>query len=336
MEKIIKIKEINSFINNFENKFWNDAISRLIIIGIRYIQNNYYYLAKIKFEDLNIILENMNKNKSCECKSKSKRKNLLIKSNSVLNNIKINKNLTFKNKNNSQIISLKQYALEQDVNFFDNQNNNSKIYKKINKIKDEDSKEMDNNINKNLNENYYNIYDEYSSKHIPEDDNIIQSNKKFDSQNYDFKSNLIKNVLRKDHSRQANINKSISNKLISPYPKLNITDSLPIIEMEDKSYLSFRNNNKAEAKKENIINNNFHLNYKYDLGLINRIKYFKNKFKKTKLKQNKNKLNLKYFPNKENNSMFNKTSNISDYSFFDNTNEIKSQKIKNNLIINKL
>lgn len=334
MEKIIKIKEINSFINNFENKFWNDAISRLIIIGIRYIQNYYYYITKIKFEDLNIILENMNKNKSCECKSK--RKNLLIKSNSVLNNIKINKNLTFKNKNNSQIISLKQYGLEQDVNFFDNQNDNSKIYKKIIKIKDEDNKEMDYNINKNLNENFYNIYDEYSNKHMPEDDNIIQSNKKFDSQNYDFKSNLIQNVLRKDHSRKANINKSISNKLISSYPKLNITDSLPIIDMEDKSYLSFRNNNKAEAKKENIINNKFHLNYKYDLGRINRIKYFKNKLKKTKLKQNKNKLNLKYFPNKENNSMFNKTSNVSDFSYFDNTNEIKSQKIKNNLIVNKL
>ena len=47
-------------------------------------------------------------------------------------------------------------------------------------------------------------------------------------------------------------------------------------------------------------------------------------------------INLKYFPNKENNSMFNKTSNVSDFSYFDNTNEIKSQKIKNNLIVNKL
>ena len=48
MDKITKVQEVSSFIVNFDNKYWNEVIIRLTIIGIRYVTNNYKNIFKIK------------------------------------------------------------------------------------------------------------------------------------------------------------------------------------------------------------------------------------------------------------------------------------------------
>ena len=63
MDKITKVQEVSSFIVNFDNKYWNEVILRLTIIGIRYVTNNYQNTFSWKLNDLNNILEQLNKKK---------------------------------------------------------------------------------------------------------------------------------------------------------------------------------------------------------------------------------------------------------------------------------
>ena len=60
MDKITKVQEVSSFIVNFDNKYWNEVILRLTIIGIRYVTNNYQNKFSWKLNDLNMILEQFN------------------------------------------------------------------------------------------------------------------------------------------------------------------------------------------------------------------------------------------------------------------------------------
>ena len=64
MEKIIRIHEISSFIMHFDNKFWNEIVLRLTIIGIRYINNYCNNIFKWRMEDLSLILEQLKQNNS--------------------------------------------------------------------------------------------------------------------------------------------------------------------------------------------------------------------------------------------------------------------------------
>ena len=61
----MKVKEISSFINNFDNKYWNEIIMQLTIIGIRYISKNCNY-SNLKIEDLIMIADMLKKNKTIE------------------------------------------------------------------------------------------------------------------------------------------------------------------------------------------------------------------------------------------------------------------------------
>ena len=55
MDKITKVQEVSSFIVNFDNKYWNEVILRLTIIGIRYVTNNYRSIFSWKLKDLNTL-----------------------------------------------------------------------------------------------------------------------------------------------------------------------------------------------------------------------------------------------------------------------------------------
>ena len=61
MDKITKVQEVSSFIVNFDNKHWNEVILRLTIIGIRYVTNNYHKFFTWNLNDLNEIIDEMNK-----------------------------------------------------------------------------------------------------------------------------------------------------------------------------------------------------------------------------------------------------------------------------------
>ena len=63
MNKITKVQEVSSFIMKLDNKYWNEVILRLTIIGIRYVTNNYQNTFSWKLNDLNNILEQLNKKK---------------------------------------------------------------------------------------------------------------------------------------------------------------------------------------------------------------------------------------------------------------------------------
>jgi len=63
MDKITKVQEVSSFIVNFDNKYWNEVILRLTIIGIRYVTNNYRSIFSWKLKDLNNIIDKLNKTK---------------------------------------------------------------------------------------------------------------------------------------------------------------------------------------------------------------------------------------------------------------------------------
>lgn len=64
MDKITKVQEINSFIRHFDNKFWNEIVLHLTIIGIRYIKNFCKNYFKWRMDDLSLILEDLKQNKS--------------------------------------------------------------------------------------------------------------------------------------------------------------------------------------------------------------------------------------------------------------------------------
>ena len=155
MDKITKVQEVSSFIVNFDNKYWNEVILRLTIIGIRYVTNNYQNKFSWKLKDLNIILEKLNKikepkennlknnytnkkepkkeynynynNSSLLKKTKSEINSnnnslLLSEKTGYYNKTKKSKgqNLILKNKSNrNKILSLKQNSF--------NENNNKKI-----------------------------------------------------------------------------------------------------------------------------------------------------------------------------------------------------------------
>ena len=79
MDRITKVQEVSSFIVNFDNKYWNEVILRLTIIGIRYVTNNYRSIFSWKLKDLNFILDKLSKTKqqkknNLKAKSKNKEK----------------------------------------------------------------------------------------------------------------------------------------------------------------------------------------------------------------------------------------------------------------------
>ena len=100
MDKITKVQEVSSFIVNFDNKYWNEVILRLTIIGIRYVTNNYKDIFSWKLKDLNLIIDNLekiNRPKSPKAFNNNKSTNKKKEPKKDYNNNKKNSN-TLKNK----------------------------------------------------------------------------------------------------------------------------------------------------------------------------------------------------------------------------------------------
>ena len=64
MDRITNVKEVSSFITNFEDKMWNEVVLQLTIIGIRYINNYCHNYFKWRMEDLLLISEQLKQIKS--------------------------------------------------------------------------------------------------------------------------------------------------------------------------------------------------------------------------------------------------------------------------------
>ena len=63
MDKITKVKEVSSFIKNFDGNNWNEIILRLTIIGIRYVRNKCKNFFRWRIEDLSFISEQLKSSK---------------------------------------------------------------------------------------------------------------------------------------------------------------------------------------------------------------------------------------------------------------------------------
>ena len=182
MDKITKVQEVSSFIVNFDNKYWNEVILRLTIIGIRYVTNNYRSIFSWKLKDLNTILDKLSKSKpqkknNFKSKLKNQEKKEIKKdtkkekcshcrNNSVVTKTKEN-NSSLKEKKNINISS--SFLDVNEINFNDNNDyndnmlllsernsnmNNNKYYQKIKKNKEDmiylNNKSVNNNTSNNL------------------------------------------------------------------------------------------------------------------------------------------------------------------------------------------
>ena len=182
MDKITKVQEVSSFIVNFDNKYWNEVILRLTIIGIRYVTNNYRSIFSWKLKDLNTILDKLSKSKpqkknNFKSKLKNQEKKEIKKdtkkekcshcrNNSVVTKTKEN-NSSLKEKKNINISS--SFLDVNEINFNDNNDyndnmlllsernsnmNNNNYYQKIKKNKEDmiylNNKSVNNNTSNNL------------------------------------------------------------------------------------------------------------------------------------------------------------------------------------------
>ena len=108
MDKITKVQEVSSFIVNFDNKYWNEVILRLTIIGIRYVTNNYKDIFSWKLKDLNLIIDNLekiNRPKSPKTFNNNKSINKKKESKKDYNNNNKNNSNTLKTKEKKIIIT---------------------------------------------------------------------------------------------------------------------------------------------------------------------------------------------------------------------------------------
>lgn len=64
MDKITNVKEVSSFIMNFDDNLWNEVVLQLTIIGIRYINHYCHNYFKWRMEDLLLISEQLKQIKS--------------------------------------------------------------------------------------------------------------------------------------------------------------------------------------------------------------------------------------------------------------------------------
>ena len=208
MDRITKVQEVSSFIVNFDNKYWNEVILRLTIIGIRYVTNNYRSIFSWKLKDLNFILDKLNKTKqqkknNLKAKSKNREKketkketkkekyNSHYRNNSTITTTKNKENISsIKEKKNINTTS--SFVDLNEINFNDNneynnnmlllseRNNmeNNKYYQKIKKNKEDviylNNKSGNNNV-MSLKQNSFN----YNKNKI----NVVMSDFPFNKEN---------------------------------------------------------------------------------------------------------------------------------------------------------
>lgn len=273
MDKITKVQEVSSFIMNFDNKYWNEVILRLTIIGIRYVTNNYNNAFSWKLKDLNKIMEQLNKTKE------NKGKNINNKKDSKKEYNYNYSNSTFfkKKENNNSLNGKPKYyinnSIKNEINEINNKSalllserngiENSKINKKTKKSKGENIYLKNKNIRnkmlslkqKSFNENKKNM-------------NVIVSNFPFhpqinEKENYKDKIEKNKNNLifyfnqeKNDYLyKMRNYGKNNINNDNFIYEKLNNSYEEYVPGFSDEGY-NFKNNNKY-LKEVNLKKNDY-------------------------------------------------------------------------------
>ena len=172
MDRITKVKEVSSFILNFDHLYWNEVILRLTLIGIRYVTNKYQNAFNWDLRDLNMILERLKrKEQKNNYKDNFNNKKISKKLNNIsllsdrtyprnnnINNKKIKKSkgndIFFKNKRNwNRKISLKHNLGKENNKKNNFEKNNFPLIQRIN-INEPDETELDNNEFENNDNNF--------------------------------------------------------------------------------------------------------------------------------------------------------------------------------------
>ena len=305
MEKIIRIHEISSFIMHFDNKYWNEIVLRLTIIGIRYINNFCNDIFKWKMEDLLLIIDQLKQNKALSSQINYK------------TNINYNKKSKNKyNRNNNNELSKYNYNYS-----------NTLFFKKDSKEKIIDKKDSVQNFNKSKSLlNKYNVNNKDNNKKYYINSNITGVNNHNNSMiilsdRGPLYDNFINNKNRKSFGKVKENNTIKKNK-----DKNNIQNSNKKISKENNKYLNL-NYYEEKSKKYNTNRNKIlSLNDKYisnnnmDINIIVSDFPFNNKI----LEKEKNDINKNnyYYENNSNNG-----ENATDFSNIINNN-------KNNCINN--
>ena len=369
MDKITKVQEVSSFIVNFDNKYWNEVILRLTIIGIRYVTNNYRSIFSWKLKDLNFILDKLSKTKqqkknNLKAKSKNKEKketkketkkeknNSHCRNNSTITTTKNKENISsIKEKKNINTTS--SFVDLNEINFNDNnednnnmlllseRNNmeNNKYYQRIKKNKEDiiylNNKGGNNNV-MSLKQNSFN----YHKNKI----NVVMSDFPFNKENKIDKYAKNRNNFIFDFTQEqkAPINlDNLENTVKEEKVNYNLDNHTYISDRINKAYKefhTFENKNKNPKFLEDITLiqkyncKNSSQEFISELRKMNHSKdIVKNNPKKLLVSSNTN--NTFYSQPKLNlsyNSSFIENKNIPNKSYINNINNIN-----NNLSINK-
>ena len=127
MDKITKVQEVSSFIVNFDNKYWNEVILRLTIIGIRYVTNNYQNTFSWKLKDLNEIIDQMNKISTSHKSINNYTSNKKRKEAKKEYNYNYSNSTILKNKENNSAIKKIKNNLNNFINKNENNSNNNSM-----------------------------------------------------------------------------------------------------------------------------------------------------------------------------------------------------------------
>ncbi len=287
MDKITKVQEVSSFIVNFDNKYWNEVILRLTIIGIRYVTNNYRSIFSWKLKDLNTILDKLSKSKpqkknNFKSKLKNQEKKEIKKdtkkekcshcrNNSVVTKTKEN-NSSLKEKKNINISS--SFLDVNEINFNDNNDyndnmlllsernsnmNNNNYYQKIKKNKEDmiylNNKSVNNNTSNNLLSLKQNSFN-YNKNKI----NVVMSDFPFHNENKMDKYLKNKNLIfdfNQEQRTQVNLDNIRKLRNIVKDEKINYNNDNHsyILDRGNKIYkefLTFENKNKSTRFLEDI------------------------------------------------------------------------------------
>ena len=291
MDRITNVKEVSSFIMNFEDKMWNEVVLQLTIIGIRYINNYCHNYFKWRMEDLLLISEQLKQ----------------IKSPSLMNYKTFMDNSYTKKYNNNAFSKNQSSLYKYNFNY-----GNLSIYKK-------EPKDKSKNIsNKKHNKNYFkskSLLSKSSINDVPINREICLKNNNNGDMNMNNNSmqvlsgreNQLENFFSLEKANEKELKKKRNEKILNYFENNNEQNTF----LKNKK---FNNRNKILSLNTKLINNN---NDEND-GIINYPLYNKNKIDNQNIKNDENK------KDSEMNLIENKEKDLNNYINNNNNNEFKS------------
>ena len=289
MDRITNVKEVSSFIMNFDDKMWNEVVLQLTIIGIRYINNYCHNYFKWRMEDLLLISEQLRQ----------------IKSPSLMNYKTFMDNNYIKKYNNNIYSKNKTSLYKYNFNY-----GNLSIYKK-------ESKDKSKNIsNSKHNKNYFkskSLLNKSSINDVPINKEICLRNNINGDMNMNNNSmqvlsdreNQFENLFSLEKTNEKELKKKRNEKILNYFEESNEQNTL----LKNKKS---NNRNKILSLNKKLINNNNDENDR----ISNYPLYNKNKIDNQNIKNDENK------KDSEMNLIENKEKDLNNY--INNNNEYKS------------